>query len=102
MMSPTSLDDSPQSPNPASSLLQDMLREKKAENRRLGRVPDTDPRRVVTAGNALDDRNVYSSPIAPPSRGSAEAAHARQTSASGGRDAFVPKVMGMREMERVS
>lgn len=101
MTSPHPTDDSPQSHNPASSLLQDLLREKKAENRRRGIASDTDPRRVSIATSVLDDRTVQSSPIPPPSRGSGEAAHARHTSGFA-RDPPAPKVMGMREMEQVS
>ena len=94
-------DDLPQSPNPASTLLQDLLREKKAENRRLSRVTDTDPRRVASPGSVFDDRDVQSSPVPPPSRDGGNATHARRTSAYGGRDLPAPKGMGMREMEQV-
>jgi len=102
MISPQDADDHPRSPNPASSLLQDLLREKKAENRRLGRASDTNHRRVNTLDNAFDDRDVQSSPILPPHRESGDHAHARRTSAFGGRDASAAQGMAMREMEQVS
>lgn len=102
MTSPQDSDDHPRSPNPASSLLQDLLREKKAENRRLGRASDANHRRVSTLNNAFDDRDVQSSPILPPSCDSGDPAHARRTSAFSGRDASAAQGMGMREMEQVS
>lgn len=102
MTSPQDPDDHPRSPNPASSLLQDLLREKKAENRRLGIASDTHHRRVSTLSDAFDDRDVQSSPILPPPRDNGDHAHARRTSAFGGRDTSAPKGMGMREMEQVS
>lgn len=96
-MATSSRSDDPASPNPASSLLHGMLREKKEENRRHGRTSDMHSRNVSSASHAFDDRNVQSSPIAPPSRGNGESAHTRQTSrALNGRD---PRAMGMREME---
>lgn len=101
MASPQDSDDHPRSPNPASSLLQDLLREKKAENRRLGRASDADHRRISTFSNEFDDRNVQSSPILPPSHDSGDHAHARRTSAFGGKDTSASKGMGMRDMEQV-
>ena len=102
MSSPQRSDNLSQSPNPASALLQGLLREKKAENRRLSRVTDTDPRRGTSPGIVFDDRDVQSSPVPPPSRDGGNATHARRTSAYGGRDLSAPKGMGMREMEQVS
>ena len=75
--------------NSGSILLKDMLREKKAQMHRQ------------TSGqrNALDSRNIQSSPIPPMSRRDASSSSARRS--SGMRIGSGPKEMGVREMEDV-
>lgn len=90
---------SPQSPNPASSLLQGLLREKKAENRRISKVYDSDLRRISTYSNGADARDVQSSPIPSHVHGREDSLQADNS--FGGRNASATKGMGMREMEQV-
>lgn len=73
-------DDARQPSNPTSALLQDMLREKKAQTQRVG------------SRNGLDDRNTQSSPL-----GVNSTRHG--SSGQGRRSGAVPKEIGMREME---
>ena len=87
--------------SPNSSLLQDLLREKKAENRRSSKVYDTEAQRTSTLGNGSDARDVQSSPIPPQANGREDRAHKRRSSAFGGRNVADPKGMGIREMEQV-
>ncbi|KAL8822445.1 MAG: hypothetical protein Q9191_006819 [Dirinaria sp. TL-2023a] len=86
--------------SPSSSLLQDLLREKKAERRRSSKVYDMDIRRATTLGEGANARDVQSSPIPPNPNGREDFGHKRRSSAVGGRNASEPKGMGMREMEQ--
>lgn len=81
--------------NPTSTLLQDMLREKKAQTQRVKKSYDS------TNGhkNGLDDRDVQSSPIASMSARERSDAHSRRGSGVGVRNATMPKEMGFKEME---
>ena len=81
--------------NPSSALLQDMLREKKAQTQRVKKTYD------FTSGqnHGLDDRDIQSSPIASKSARDRSDAHSRRSSGVGVRSVTVPKEMGFREME---
>lgn len=70
--------------HPTSALLQDMLREKKAQTQRK---------------NGLDDRDIQSSPIASMSARAKFDTHSRRGSGVGVRSVTMPKEMGIREME---
>ena len=87
--------------SPNSSLLQDLLREKKAENRRSSKVYDMDVRRLSTLGDGSGARDVQSSPIPPNTNGREDYGHKRRSSAFGGKNTSEVKGMGMREMEQV-
>ncbi|KAK4690555.1 hypothetical protein P7C71_g6259, partial [Lecanoromycetidae sp. Uapishka_2] len=67
--------------NPTSALLQDMLREKKAQSQRVG------------SRNGVDDRNIQSSPLGAKSMRNGSSGQGRRGSAA------FPREMGMREME---
>lgn len=71
--------------HPTSALLQDMLREKKAQKQWIK--------------NGLDDRDTQSSPIASISAKDKFDTHARRGSGLGVRSVTMPKEMGIREME---
>lgn len=94
-------DDALQNTNPTSTLLQDMLREKKAENRRLSRNFDMEIRQRVSSSNGPVDREIQSSPISSSASGRGVMGHERRSSAMGGRITSATKAMGVREMEEV-
>lgn len=81
--------------NPTSTLLQDMLREKKAQTARVKKSYDS------TNGhkNGLGDRDIQSSPIASMSARDRSDAHSRRGSGAGVRNVTMPKEMGFKEME---
>lgn len=89
------------SPTPTSSLLQDLLREKKAETQRVSRIHDLNGRRPDGQGSDLDSRAVQSSPLVPTTAGERSNTRGRRSSAVGGKDTSAPKEMGLREMEQV-
>ena len=93
--------DSSQNTNPTSTLLQDMLREKKAENRRLSRNFDLEMGQRGSSSNGPIDRDVQSSPISSSASGRGAMGHERRSSAMGGRITSATKGMGVREMEEV-
>ena len=76
--------------NPTSALLQDMLREKKAQTQRVKKTYDSTNRHL----NGLGDRDVQSSPIA-----SMSSRDSRRGSGVGVRSVTTPKEMGFKEME---
>ena len=79
--------------NPTSALLQDMLREKKAQTQRVRKAYDP----VNGLKNGLDDREIQSSPIA--SMGARDKSDTRSRRSSGVRSVTMSKEMGVREME---
>ena len=76
--------------NPTSSLLQDMLREKKAQTQRVKKTYDP---------NDLNDRDIQSSPIPSMSARDRSDAHSRRGSGIGIRNVTSPKGMGFKETE---
>ena len=94
-------DDGQSSPNPTSTLLKDMLRDKKAENRRLSRNFDSNSSRRAASISGLADREAQSSPISSSGSGRARNTHGRQRSALGGIVTSKPKDMGVREIDEV-
>lgn len=86
--------------NPTSSLLQDLLREKKAQTQRVSRTYDLHGRRPDEQGSDLDSRAIQSSPLVPTTTRDRSATNGRRSSALGGKDPSVPKEMGVREMEQ--
>lgn len=89
------------SPNPTSSLLQDLLREKKAQTQRVSRTYDLHGRGPDGQGSDLDSRAIQSSPLVPTATRERSGTNGRRSSALGGKDPSVPKEMGVREMEQV-
>ncbi|KAL9068683.1 MAG: hypothetical protein Q9161_005997 [Pseudevernia consocians] len=81
--------------NPTSALLQDMLREKKAQTQRVKKTYDP----VNGHKNGLADRDIQSSPIASMSARGRSDTHSRRGSGVGTRSATMPKEMGFKEME---
>ena len=75
---------------PTSALLQDMLREKKAQSQRAKKTCDP----ANGQKNALDDREIQSSPIAAMSPRDRLDAHSRRDSGVG-----IRKEMGLKEMQ---
>ena len=88
-----SADDSRRESNPGSVLVQDMLREKKAQTQQIQKTYDSGTQ-VNERRNGLDDRNVQSSPLA-------SMTGRDRSGGSGRRSSGVPKEMGLREMEEV-
>ena len=82
--------------NPTSALLQDMLREKKAQTQRLKKTYDP----AHGQKNGLDDRDVQSSPIASMTARDRSDTHSRRGSGIGVRSVTMPKEMGFKEMEQ--
>lgn len=89
------------SPNPTSSLLQDLLREKKAQTQRVSRTYDVNGRRPDGQGSDLDSRAIQSSPLVSTTTRERSNTKGTRSSAVGGKDTSAPKEMGMREMEQV-
>ncbi|KAL2040837.1 hypothetical protein N7G274_006295 [Stereocaulon virgatum] len=77
--------------NPGSALLQDMLREKKAQTQRTHKPYDSASQSNVRK-NGPDDGNIQSSPLA-------SVTGRERSGASGRRNSGAPKEMGLREME---
>ena len=75
--------------NPTSELLQDMLREKKAQSQRVKKTYDLN-------GIGQDNRDIQSSPIASMNLRDRSDGHPRRSSV---RNVTIPKEMGIREME---
>ena len=87
-----SSDSSRRTSGPTSTLLQDMLREKKAHTQRVHKTYD-----MEAQGNGVGDREIQSSPMdsrAP------SGTSGRRLSGAGVRQVSLPKVMGMKEMEQ--
>jgi len=76
--------------NPSSTLLQDMLREKKAQTQRVNKTYDM---------NDSDDRGVQSSPVASMGTRGRQSSQPRHSSGAGNRNVSIPKEMNMKEME---
>lgn len=81
------------SSNPTSVLLQDMLREKKAQTQHVSKTHDFRDGQK----NGLDDRGIQSSPLASRDRPSIQS---RRVSGTSVRQVSMPKEMGMKEMEQ--
>ena len=81
--------------NPTSTLLQDKLREKKAQTQRVKKTYD--PSNYLK--NGLDDRDIQSSPIPSMSARDRTDAHSRRGSGVGIRSVTSPKEMGFKETE---
>ena len=81
--------------NPTSALLQDMLREKKAQTQRVKKTYDP----ANGHNNGRTDRDIQSSPIASMSARDRLDAHSRRGSGVGVRNVTMPKEMGFKEME---
>ena len=90
------------SPNPTSALLQDLLREKKAQTQRAPKTYDLNGRHANGPGHDLDNRAVQSSPLVPVAARERLSANGKGGGVPGGKDALGPKEMGVREMEQVS
>lgn len=89
--------------NPSSKLLHDLLREKKAQSRKVGKPHDLDPRRGTGRISSLDNREVRSSPIAPSANKDFSVTQGRRGSVLGQRNnSLTPKEWGMREIDVVS
>ncbi|MCJ1386724.1 hypothetical protein MMC17_009850 [Xylographa soralifera] len=84
------------SDNPSSSLLRGLLREKKAENRRMSRVLE---RENSDTNKACDPREVQSSPLGSMTAGLENTRRSKQASGLGARSVSAPKVMGLRETQ---
>lgn len=80
------------SANPTSALLQDMLREKKAQTQRVKKSYDP-------VNGHKNDRDIQSSPIASMSARDRFDASSRRGSGVGVRNVTMPKEMGFKEME---
>ena len=80
------------SANPTSALLQDMLREKKAQTQRVKKSYDP-------VNGHQNDREIQSSPIASMSARDRFDANSRRGSGVGVRNVTMPKEMGFKEME---
>lgn len=80
------------SANPTSVLLQDMLREKKAQTQRVKKTYDP-------VNGHKNDRDIQSSPIASMSSRDRFDAQSRRGSGVGVRNVTMPKEMGFKEME---
>lgn len=92
--------DSGSGSNHGSTLLQDMLREKKAQSQRVNKSYGSSLQHFKGHDNGLDDRNTQSSPLA--SMSARERSDSRRGSGVGLRKGSAPKEMGVREMEEVS
>jgi len=77
--------------NPSSTLLQDMLRKKKAQTQRVNKIYDT---------NGSDDREVQSSPTAVMSTRDRQSSQPRRVSGGGNKNVSIPKEMSIKEMEQ--
>ncbi|KAI9870246.1 MAG: hypothetical protein M1830_004487, partial [Pleopsidium flavum] len=83
---------------PSSALLQDLLREKKAQSHHLRKVSHNHTTNKPDNGLAIDGRQVQSSPQGPLQHREITAKQRRRASGIGALDGAVPKEMGAREM----
>ena len=83
---------------PSSYLLHSLLREKKAENRRMSRVSEL---ANSNTNKACDPREIQSSPLVSMAARPENTRKSRVASGLGVRSGSVPKVMGLRAMEEV-
>ncbi len=88
--------------SPSSKLLQDLLREKKAQSQKVEKAHNPNSQRGLGRSNSLGVREVQSSPIAPPANREFSATHGRRSSHFGRNDSLTPKEWGMREIDEVS
>ena len=86
---------------PTSALLQGLLKEKKAESRRLSRNLEFHARHVSAHGETFDPTHIQSSPTGPSNVRVDKHRQNRRTSAMGTRNVSAAKEMGVREMEEV-
>lgn len=86
-------------PTVQSALLQDLLREKKAQTRR---TEDVNSSRAHAQGHDLENRAVQSSPIAATAARERPNPGRRRGSAAGSKEPSIPNEMGVREMDQVS
>lgn len=85
--------------NPTSSLLQDMLRDKKSQTQKAQKTYDAKPCHSNGQRHELDPRDIQSSPLAAMGTRDRPGMNARRTSGLNARGAPNPKDMGMREMQ---
>lgn len=88
--------------NPSSKLLQDLLREKKAQSRKIEKAHNANPRLGLGRNNSLPLREAQSSPIASAANRDFSATHGRRTSHFERMDSLTPKEWGIRELDEVS
>lgn len=88
--------------NPSSKLLQDLLREKKAQSRKVEKAHNPNPRPGLGRNNSLPLREAQSSPIPSAANRDFSATHGRRTSHFGRMDSLTPKEWGIRELDEVS
>ena len=83
--------------NPTSVLLQDMIKEKRAQTQRFPKTRD------ASGGSwqDLDQQDVQSSPLNAANSRGRSASHLRQISAAGNKKVVPHKEMGLREMQEV-
>ena len=84
--------------NPATELLQDMIREKRAQTQRTQKTYDPVARTAGGEKSALDHRDVQSSPVTSASSRGRPSMGSRRTSGMNGKP-VVQKEMGLREMQ---
>lgn len=86
---------------PTSALLQDLLREKKAQNHHLRRISHNRAANKLDTGLSLDGRQVQSSPLGPLHSREDTTKQRRRASGIGALDGAGLKEMGAREMNEV-
>ncbi|MCJ1301834.1 hypothetical protein MMC08_004635 [Hypocenomyce scalaris] len=91
--------ESTRSPAATSTLLQDLLREKKAQSHRVNKTYNVDSREPRRRFSEFDTREVQSSPLAPSNGPKAQAKHNSRASGMGTRNSSGTKEMGAREMD---
>ena len=94
--------ESTRSPAPTSTILQDLLREKKAQSHRVNKTYNVDSREPRRRFSEFDTREVQSSPLAASNAPKAQAKHNRRVSGMGTRNSSGTKEMGAREMDEVT
>ena len=88
--------------NPSSKLLQDLLRERKAQSRQSLQSQNPDSRKGGRRRNSFDVREVQSSPVAPAASRDVSGRHSRRSSNFARSEILSPKEWGMREIDEVS
>ena len=83
---------------PSSALLHGLLRDKKAENRRVSKVSDLEASNI---NEVCDSREIQSSPLGPMALRPERTRKSRAATGLEVRSVSVPKEMGLREMEDV-